>query len=199
MSKDPSKVRVALTGNVWYDKNLSASIVTDITVAPTATAVNLGYTTPDGVTFTVARNVIDIDGWQTPDALRKLVDSQPRSCAFVLRQTERDLWLATMGGTVTEIAAAVAGPPAKAAVYEWVPDEGKLPEGMIFVDFDDELPDGTDVRYRFGFRRAAQSEAVEFNLRRTDAVNLPNNWSALAVASGSAFFMRTNDPAFAPA
>lgn len=203
MSKDPSKVRVALTGNVWYEKNLSASIVTDITMPPTATAENLGYTTPDGVTFTVGRNVTDIDGWQTKDPLRKLVESEPRSCAFVLRQVARALWLATMGGAVTEIAAAVppvVDPPTagKAAVYQWEPDEGKLPEGMIFVDFDDELPDSTDVRYRFGFRRAAQSEAVEFNLKRTDALNLSNNWSALATASGAkSFFLHTNDPAFA--
>ena len=206
MSKDPKQVRVALTGNVWYEKNLAAVISDEIMDPPTATAVNLGFTTADGVTFTVSRNVIDIDGWQSRDPLRKLVEAEPRSCAFTLRQVSRAIWLATMGGKVATLVAAVAGsagPPvvaAKPAIYRWEPDEGKLPEGAIWVDFDDEKPDGTALRYRFGFRRAAQSEAVEFALKRTDAVNLPNNWSALAVTDGlTSFYMDTNDTEFAAA
>ena len=64
MAKDPTKVRVALTGNVWYEPSLSATIVTDPTEPPTTTAVNLGYTTADGVTFSFSRETVDIDGWQ---------------------------------------------------------------------------------------------------------------------------------------
>lgn len=197
MSKDPTEVRVALTGNVWFDPSLSATIVTDINLAPTVTAKNLGYTTADGVTFNVARNTVDIDGWQTRDPLRILVENEPRSCSFTLRQTSGDIWLSTFGGSIEELVAAVTGPPAEPAVYRWTPDEGKLPEGMLWVDFDDELPDGQAVRYRFGFKRAAQSDAVEFTGKRTDALNLPNNWRALApIGGGSGFYLDTNDPSF---
>ena len=128
-----------------------------------------------GVSDTTPDHVPDLDCIREP-----LVTAEPRSCAFSLRQVSRAIWLATMGGKVATLVAAVAGsagPPvvaAKPAIYRWEPDEGKLPEGAIWVDFDDEKPDGTALRYRFGFRRAAQSEAVEFNLKRTDAVNLPN-------------------------
>lgn len=197
MSKDATKVRVALTGNVYFDPNLSATIVTDIMQPPTATAVDLGFTTGDGITFNIARETTDIDGWQTMEALRVLVNSEPRSAQFTLRQLARRSWLSTFGGTVVELVAAAGGDP---AIYRWEPDIGKLPEGMLFVDFDDELPDGTDVRYRFGFRRASQSDAVEFGLKRTDAVNIPNTWKALAPAGGlKSFYVDTNDPAFAAA
>lgn len=196
MSKNASNVRVALTGNVWYDPNLESIITTDIMDPPTATATELGYTTPDGVTFQVSRETEDLDAWQTKDVLRILVNSEVAGCNYTLRQTERGTWIAAMGGTVVELVAAAGGDP---AIYRWEPDEGKLPEGRVFVDFDDELPDGTPVRYRFGFRRAANSEAVEFQLVRTDALNLPNNWRALApLAGGRSFYMDTNDPAFGP-
>ena len=197
MSKDPTEVRVALTGNVWYESNLAASVVDTIGTAPTTTAVNLGYTTDDGVTFNIGRETTEIMGWQSRDALRILVDTEPKSAAFVLRQVNRQLWLSTFGGSVSTLVAEVVGPPAVPATYRWQPDEGKLPEGMIWIDFDDEEPDGTAVRYRFGFRRAAQSETVEFNLKRNDALNLSNTWKALAPASGTSFYLDTNDPKFA--
>ena len=196
MSKNASNVRVALTGNVWHEPNLSATITTDIMDPPTATAVDLGYTTPDGVTFNIARETEDLAGWQTKDALRILLNSEVNGCSYTLRQVERATWIAAMGGTVVELVAASGG---DLAIYRWEPDEGKLPEGAVWIDFDDELPDGTGVRYRFGFRRAANKESVEFNLVRTDALNLPNSWQALAVSSGKSFYLDTNDPAFAPA
>ena len=197
MSKNASNVRVALTGNVWYEPNLSATILTDISGPPTGTATELGYTTPDGVTFQVSRETEDLGAWQTKDPLRILLNSEVAGCNYVLRQTERSTWIAAMGGSVAELVPAGGGNP---AIYRWEPDEGKLPEGMVFIDFDDELPDSTPVRYRFGFRRAANSEAVEFQLVRTDALNLPNNWRALApLAGGKSFYLDTNDPAFGPA
>jgi len=199
MSNDPTEVRVALTGNVWYEPDLAASVVNTIGTAPTPTAINLGYTTEDGVTFSIGRETTDINGWQTRDPLRVLVENEPKSIAFVLRQLNRELWLSTFGGQVATLVPAVTGPPDVPATYRWQPDEGKMPEGMLWVDFDDSLPDGTAVRYRFGFRRATQSEAVEFSLKRTDAVNLANNWRALAPSSGTAFYLDTNDPNFAAA
>ena len=196
MSKNASNVRVALTGSVWYEPNLAATVATDVMDPPTPTAVDLGFTTPDGVSFSFEREVEDLDGWQTSDSLRLLVNKDVRSCSYVLRQTDRATWLAAMGGVVSVLVPAAGGDP---AVYRWEPDEGKLPEGKVWIDFDDELPDGTAVRYRFGFRRAANKETVEFQLVRTDALNLPNSWQALATTNGEkSFYVDTNDPAFGP-
>lgn len=187
MAKNAQNVRVALTGSVWYEPNLNAAILTDLSGPPTATAEDLGFTTADGVTFKIAKETTDIGGWQTMNPLRRLVTSEPRSASFTLRQLDRTTWLRSMGGTITEL---VAGNP---ATYRWEPNDGQVVEGMLFIDF----VDGS-ITYRFGFRRAAQSAEVEFSLVRGDAVNVPNEWTALAPTAGKAFHLDTNDPAFAP-
>lgn len=184
------QVRVALSGHIWYDPDLDTPDPVDLTVP--ATAIDLGYTTEDGVTFNFGREVEDIMGWQSMDPLRKLVTAEPRSCSFSLRQMAREQWLATMGGTVRELKPAAADAP---ALYRWEPDLAKVPEGRILIDMLDD-----DITYRFGFRRAQNSAEVEFSLVRNDSIVLPNEWSALATGDGKpAFFLDTNDPAFAPA
>lgn len=176
------EVRVALTGHVYF-LPLGTNVPADLKVPKGA--IDLGYTTEDGVTFNIEKETEDIMGWQSTDLLRRLVTSEPKSCSFTLRQLSRDTWLSTMGGEVKKTG----------DVFRWEPDEGKQVEGVILVDFID-----NDITYRFGFRRAAQSAAVEFTLVRNDAVNLPNEWTALATKDGSKpFFMDTNDKAFAEA
>lgn len=187
MAKNATQVRVALTGTVWFNTDLNAVIPDDLD-APPAGYLDLGYTTDDGVTFTLGKETEDIMGWQTSDVLRKLVTSEPKSAAFTLRQLSRDTWLATAGGALTLTKAAAGQDP---AVYRWEPTAGEVVEGVLLIDFEDE-----GINYRFGFRRAQQTAEIEFALVRGDAVNLPNEWTALTPASGAAFFMDTDDPAF---
>ena len=187
MAKNATQVRVALTGSIWFNSDLNAAIPDDLDTPP-AGYVDLGFTTDDGVTFTLSKETEDIMGWQTGDVLRKLVTAEPKSAAFTLRQVSRDTWLATNGGTITLTRAAAGEVP---AVYRWEPTQSEVVEGVLLIDFED---DG--INYRFGFRRAMQGAEVEFQLVRGDAVNLPNEWTALAPASGAAFFMDTDDVAF---
>lgn len=183
MAKDATKVRVALTGSIWFNPSLSAIIPTSLTADPTLNGfADLGFTTADGVQFTLGKEVQAIDGWQTTDILRQIVTSEPKSCSFTLRQLAREEWLATMGGTITTTA----------GVHRWEPDTSQIVEGILLVDFED-----GDNNYRFGFRRAQQTGEVQFSLVRSDAVNLPNTWTALQPATGKAMFMDTDDPAFA--
>lgn len=190
MALDATQVRVALTGRVLFDPDLDAPDPTNLTVP--STAIDLGYTTEDGVTFTFGSEVEDIMGWQSMDPLRRLKVAQPKSASFVLRQLSRAIWLASMGGTVIELAPAVTGPPAVPAIYRWEPKTGEIPEGRLYID----AIDG-DITYRFGFRRANNTAETEFNLVRNDAINLPNEWGAVAPkGGGESFFMDTNDPAF---
>lgn len=187
MAKNASRVRVALTGSVWYNPDLNATIPSDLTTDPTSLGyADLGYTTADGVTFTLSREIEGIDGWQTSEILRQLVTAEPKQAEFVLRQLGRDEWLATNGGTITEQGT---------GIYRWEPTTGQIPEGILLIDFDD-----LGKEYRFGFRRAQQTAEVQFSLVRNDAVNLPNTWTAVQPfnADDKAFFMDTNDPAFAP-
>lgn len=186
MAKDSNKVRVPLTGSVWYSSNLAATIPDDLTTDPTINGfVDLGYTTADGVTFNLGREIEGIDAWQTSEVLRQLVTSEPKSASFTLRQLGRDEWLATNGGSITTLGS---------GVYRWEPAAGAIPEGILLVDF----VDGTK-NYRFGFRRAQQTAEVEFNLVRNDALNLPNTWTAIQPTDPAvkSFFMDTDDTAFA--
>ena len=92
MSKNASNVRVALTGNVWHEENLSATILPDISGPPTGTATELGYTTPDGVTFQVSRETEDLGAWQTKDPLRILLNNLFEQ--KVILDLRRDLYAA---------------------------------------------------------------------------------------------------------
>lgn len=192
MGLNARQVRVALSGRVLYDPDLDSPDPTDLAVP--STAIDLGYTTEDGVTFNFGREVEDIMGWQSMDPLRKLITAEPRSASFSLRQMAREQWLATMGGSISQLKDAGTDPAAEPALYRWEPDEAKIPEGRLYID----MIDG-DATYRFGFRRAQNSAEVEFSLVRNDSIVLPNEWTALATGSGKKpFFMDTNDPAFAP-
>ena len=201
MAKNSKQVRVALTGSVFYlPTPITALTGLTLDAAP-AGAVDLGWTTPDGVTFTLGREVQGIDAWQTPNLLRQLVLSEPKSMSYTLRQLARQQWLAAMGGTISQVSAAVPDNPAttevneaEPAVYRWVPKSGQIVEGTILVDFED-----GDIAYRFGFPYAQQTAEVEFSLVRNDAINLPNTWTALEpeAAGVPVMFVDTNDPAFA--
>lgn len=191
MALDATKVRVALTGHIYFQPEGDAPLEDPTDLSAPAGAIDLGYTTEDGVTFTFGRDVEEIMGWQSMDPLRKLVTSEPKTAAFTLRQLERDTWLSTMGGKITELSGASDGQP----THRWEPVVGEIPTGRILIDMDD-----LDVRYRFGFRRAQNTAEIEFSLVRNDALNLPSEWSAVATKDGKpAFFMDTNDPAFAAA
>ena len=188
MAKDATRVRVALNGNIWVADE-GATLPTDVDTAPATGWADLGYTTDDGVTFTIGKETETIMGWQSADPLRTLVTSEPKTVAFTLRQLGADEITATLGGAITESEAGSGN-------FRWEPGEpGDVPVKMLLVDF----VDGTN-KYRFGFRRAQQLGESEIALVRTDAVNLPNEWSVLA-ASGSEkpWFIDSNDPAFTPA
>ncbi len=182
MARDAAKVRVALTGDIWVG-NEGAEIPTDVETAPGSGFVNLGFTSEDGVTFTIGRETEDIMGWQSREPLRRLVTSEPKTAAFTLRQLEASTLVNSLGGTVTETS------PGN---YRWEPDEGHIPTKVLLIDFHD-----GDYSYRFGFRRAQNVAEVEMNLVNNAAIDLPNEWSALAAGGNvKSWFIDTNDPAF---
>lgn len=189
MSLDATKVRVALTGNIWYASDLDITIPSGFSNSAMTGFTNLGYTTEEGVEFSFSKETQDIKGWQTADTLRKLVTDEPKTASFTLRQMERATWLASMGGSITSTGTAPN------EVYRWEPTTGQVPEGVVLIDFTDGA-----LSYRFGFRRASQTAEVQFSLVRDDSIQLPNEWTALATKTGqSSFYMDTNDPAFADA
>jgi hypothetical protein len=188
MAKDASKVRVALTGSIWTGDE-GATLPTTISAAPGAGFTELGYTTEDGVTFTFGREVENLMGWQSTDPLRVLVTEEPKGVEFTLRQLERATFLNSFGGTITEPDS--VGFPGE---YEWTPPApGTMPVKVLIVEFDD-----ADIKYRWIFRRAQDQAEREMQLMRTEAVNIPANYTVLA-ASPQWGKVQSDDPAFAPA
>lgn len=182
MAQDATKVRVALTGNVWVaDEN--TAIPADITVAPPAPWLDLGFTTEDGVTISIEQTTDDLAGWQSLEPLRTLVTAEPKGFNFTLRQLERASFVAAFGGTVTTLGA---------NNYKWVPSAAG---SQVVKAYLLEFLDGS-YKYRFVYRRNQQSGAKEINLVRTNAVNIPMSYRVLA-ASPQSWELYTNDPAFA--
>ncbi|MCK9629290.1 MAG: hypothetical protein M0R37_11965 [Bacteroidales bacterium] len=180
--KDATRVRVALTGSIWVADE-GATIPGTVEDVPGPEFADLGYTSEDGVTFTIGRETTDIPGWQSLEPLRRLVTATPTAAAFVLRQLERATLLNSLGGTIT---------PTGTGLFRWEPDETNLPVKVLLIDFVD-----GDFSYRFGFRRAQNLAEVEIQLVNNAAIDLPNEWSALAAGGETkAWFIDTNDPSW---
>ncbi len=183
--KDATKVRVALTGSV-FAANEGTTLPTDITqtvAAASASWVDLGYTTEDGVTFSVEQTTEDIPGWQSLEPLRSIVTAEPKGFSFTLRQMERNTFTTAFGGAVT------------GSTGNWIwtpPASGSIPIKAYIIEFVDE-----SLTYRFIYRRNQQQGARELNFVRSNAVNLPLDYKVLAASPG-AWLLQTNDNAFAP-
>lgn len=182
MPKDATKVRVALTGSVWVADE-GAAIPADITVSPSAAWTDLGFTTEDGVTFSVEQTTEDLPAWQSLEPLRTLVTAEPKAFNFTLRQLERNTFITAFGGSIVTVGA---------NNYRWEPPvSGSIPTKAYLVEFQDEA-----LKYRFVYRRSNQTGAKELNFIRSNAVNLPCSYRVLA-ASPRTWEVQTNDPAFA--
>lgn len=188
MGKDATKVRVALTGDVWVGDE-GATLPTTISEAVDDTAFdNLGYTTEEGVTFTFGKTVENIMGWQSVDPLRILVTEEPKGVAFTLRQLDKATWLQAFGGTITE-----PDQTTNPGEFEWHPPApGTAPVKTVIIEFED---DG--VHYRWIFRRGQDQAEKSITLLRTDSVNLPGEYTVLA-AQPDWGYVQSDDPALGP-
>jgi len=186
MALDATQVRVALTGHVFFGPGVTTD-PTGFSVAGALTGFKeLGYTSDDGVSFSIGKEVEEIPGWQSMDPLRLLVTAEPKSASYTLKQLNRDNWAATFGGTFTTEGVAPN------EMTRWEPNDAEIVDGFFVVEF---LDDG--VTYQIGFRRAMNAANVEFAFVRSASVDLPHEMRALAAGAGKKpWFLLTNDPAF---
>lgn len=162
---EAANVAVAGSGSVWVAPEGTA-LPADI-ADPAAPFLDLGYVGEDGVSFTFSRDTEDIAAWQSPDPIRVLTTSEPKTIEFELLEFDRDsIELAFRGGTW-----AGAGPP-----YVYTPPSAGASDVRAMVI------DGIDgtKKWRFCFPRVQLSGDVEFALQRTDAVRLALEFGVLA-------------------
>lgn len=177
MALDAAQVRVAGTGEVYYAPEGSTA-PTDATTVLDAAYKGTGYTTTDGVSFTLSRDTTDLDAWQA-SRIRILTNSEPVTIGFSLMETTGDnLVLAFGGGT----AAAGKFTP---------PNEGENAIRAMVVEFSD-----GGFSYRYFFPRVQVQGDLSFALTRTDAVAYELEFGLLAPGAGDdRFAIFTDDPA----
>lgn len=158
---------------------------TDPTAAPAAAWLDLGYVSEDGVTFTDSKEIEDVLAWQSFYPVRKIITGKDATLSFALREwDERSIPLAFGGGTVTS-------PSAGVWRYE-PPAPGTLDLRALMIDWED-----GDKDYRLIIPRGLVTEAVETNLTRTGAADLPITFSAIpASTSDDPYVLLTNSIAF---
>jgi hypothetical protein len=144
-------VRVAGTGEAYFAAE-GATAPTNATSSLDAAYKGLGYTDPDGLSFTFSRNTSDIDAWQG-SKLRVLTNAEPVSVTLKLMETKTDVLLFAFGGGT--VVSGVFTPP----------EEGVNAVRAFVVDFTDNT-----TKYRYYFPRAQVAGDVSFQLARTSGV-----------------------------
>lgn len=182
MSLESSEVVVGGTGHVWRAPVGTAFPTNISTAVNEALWTELGYTTEDGVHFAFGRNVNEIMGWQSYDPLRIIVTSVPRSIKATFLQFNQNTWNTAMGGgTWTE--------PTNNNFLYVPPSPGTLDQFAYIVEWTD-----GSLSYRFCARKVQVIDPIEFDLKRTDPINLPINVKVLAADAGAnPFDFYTND------
>lgn len=181
MSLEASEIAVAGTGHIWRAPVGTAFPSASGSVDETLWT-ELGYTSTGGVRFSFGKNVTEIMGWQSRDALRVIVKDTPRTVAADLLQTNQNVWNTAMGGgTWTE--------PTN-GYYKWTPPA---------VDYSDEFAlivqaEDDDLWYRWCFRKVLNTTGVEFAANRENALMFPVTVKVLAADGGlEPFEFYTND------
>jgi hypothetical protein len=175
------------SGGSIYVAPLGTSMPTDLASPLNAAFVDVGYISEDGITLTAATEVTDVNAFQSLLPVRKIVTGRSFDLSFVLREwTEANVVLAFGGGDVTE---------PTAGVYRYDPPAAGdgLYERALVVEWQD----GTK-NYRLCVERGVVTEAVETNVSRTGAADLPITFSVLD-SSGTTYYLLTDDPAMDPA
>jgi len=184
MTLNANAVRVAGTGEV-YVAPAGTAAPADSSTALAVAWKGLGYTTTDGVAFTMSRDTTDIDAWQG-SKLRTVSNAEPITIEFSLLETNPTVFPVVFGGGTL-----VAGVPVGEMIYT-PPVEGVNPVRSAVVEF----LDGS-VKYRYYFPRIQIEGDVSFSLTRSDAVAYSVTLGILA--NTPKWQMFTNDPVMAAA
>lgn len=180
---DSTETLVAVGGQVSVAP-LGTPLPANPTAALNAAFVGLGYTSEDGVSFQVARDITDLRAWQSFDPVRRVMTGRTIQATFALLQwNEATVPFAFGGGTVTG-----AGP----YKYELPEPEDGLDERSLVID----AVDGT-VHTRILLPRVIVVENVETNFQRAQLSELPITVGALAPEVGKIVTILSDAPGFA--
>jgi len=177
-------VVVAGSGKVYVGPT-TATAPTNVAGALVLTAGNwseLGFISEDGATFTEGKDVTDINAWQSFYPVRKMVTGRTVEISFALREFNKRAVEFALGGTAS----------INAAEWKYTPPS---PTDLSIKSLVLEWTDGTKG-YRLYVPNGIVTEAVETNLTRTSAADLPVTFSATDPGTGNIYTLFTNDISF---
>lgn len=187
MARDATDIRVAGDALIYLAPLGTAFPTWD--TPPADPWVELGYVTPDGVTFNFGREVTEIFAMQSAEPVRIVNTRTPRTVAFSMMQQGADQLILALGG------GSVAADGLGGAFRFTPPDASVVDERAMIV----EMVDGA-FTYRWEMGRVQNREGVEEKLMREDSLNFPVTMQILVPSDGSASFeLVTDDPAYDPA
>lgn len=186
MTNNADQITVGANGSV-HVAPVGTTAPADIDAALDAAFVELGYVNEDGVTFLDGKTVEPINVWQSFYAPRRIMTGKEASATFALVQWNRDNFgLAFGGGEVTEDGA---------GKYRFTPPEpGPIDEREMVIEWQD-----GDKDYRLIIPRGMVTDNVETQLVKSAAGELPIVFGVNGEDGVAAWYLLTNDPAFAPA
>lgn len=195
MGQNKEEIVVALDGSVsLVPLDAEPTLPTDLK-ALEAKFEDLGYQSSDGVAFSVAPSVTDIEGWQSATAIRKIVTGRDLTLKFTALQWNVSTFAAAYGGgSWVQKEEAKEGKP---GLYRYDPpaDEDALVDYAAVIDFVDGVK-----QYRLVVKQANITESVETNLARGAASTLPISLAALTPdGDNRSWYLLSNDPAVEPA
>ena len=169
MALDTSEIFVAGRGHIYVAAE-GTTLPDDLSALSADTDfVELGYTTEDGVTFTVSRETQALNAWQSNEPVRILETSRTQTVAFELMQPNPDNISIGLGGGDIDKGATFG-------TYTF-PEPGESARHVLVVDAFD-----GDVQYRFVYDRVEQQGDVTMQLQRSNSANLPLEFGVLAGA-----------------
>lgn len=186
MAQVAEEITVAADGDIAvapYSEGLS--LPETETEALDAAFLDLGFATEDGVTFTAAPDVTDINAWQKATPVRRLVTARSLTLATTLLQWNEDTFATAFGGGEWSQSGETwrYDPPA---------DQDELASVCVIITAND----GDRVQ-RWVVYKCNVTDAVETNLVRTGAAVLPVTFSALTPDNQDrAWYFLSGDVAF---
>ena len=161
----------------------------DSVVALDPAWVNVGFTTPDSLSFSTEPEFQEVAVAQSDYPALRFQTSDSATVGVVLQQWNAANFSAVYGGgEVTE-------DPVTSGNFKFVPPRiGERLETAAIV----ETIFGAR-HYRFVFPRAMQMEGVQLDLQRGQEARLPLSLGVLGGDDVDPWYLLTDDPAFAPA
>jgi len=172
MPEVPGNILVGQNGQA-YVAPLGTAEPANVASSLDAAFVELGIISEDGAKPVDSKETVDIPGWQSFYTYRTIVTKRDFRVGFVMREWKRETFaLAFGGGTFVDQGGGMTK-------YE-PPSPETIDERVFVLDWQD-----GDANYRLVIPRCQVVEAVETQLARTVAADLPVTLAVLAPATGA--------------